>query len=101
MPDYLSNTIQPYPYGGGEHSETILEACLSVAEERRDDIPMGTGAHGMAFVTRLAASIAMDSRKKPTKLGYNRDLSDEMDLLPWPRRGMNPDPVTVNGIAYS
>ena len=67
----------PYAYGGAAHTETILESCLAIMEERLDDMPAGTGPHSVAFQTRLAASIAMDRRNKPPKLAYNRDLSDE------------------------
>ena len=64
---------RPYVYGGPEHHETILEACLASAEQRGDD---AIGTHSMLFQERLAASIRMDRRHKPQTLGYNGDRSD-------------------------
>ncbi len=72
-PDYLTTDL-PFAYGGSAHSETILEACLSVAESRKDD---SFSVHKAEFAARLAASIAMDRKNKPQKLGLNRDRSDE------------------------
>ena len=49
-----------YPYGASDHSETILAACLAVAEEEGND-----GQHGGRWQTYqelLAASIFFDSR---------------------------------------
>jgi len=77
-PNYLTGDT-PYAYGGSQHHETILEACLSVAEERVDDMAPMTGPHGLAFKQRLAASISVDRRLKPQKLGANRDRSDDTD----------------------
>lgn len=72
-PDYLSAPF-PYAYGGVQHTETILEGCLAIAEERLDD---SSGVHADRYQTLLRASIAADMRHKPQKLGYNRDRSDE------------------------
>ena len=94
-PDYLTGD-KPYAYGGPEHGETILEACLSVAEERLDDMPAGTGPHYMAFIERLKASIAMDTRLKPQLLGQNADRSD--DEGQWNRQYLHwLNTVTYNG----
>ena len=73
-PDYLV-TLAPYALGGGEHSETIMEWCMAVFEERYDG--MMQGPHAMAFAQRMQASIALDRRKKPQVLGVNTDLSDD------------------------
>jgi hypothetical protein len=86
-PDYLTGDL-PYAYGGPEHHETILEACLSIAEERLDDMPAGQGPHYGAFMERLKASIAMDSRLKAQYIGRNIDRSDadgtfDRTLLHW------------------
>ena len=84
-----------FPYGGQQHSETILASCLAVAELRINDEP---GIHGADFQRRLAASIAIDKRAHtPENFGYNRDTSDG-DEFPWVYRI---DRVTVNGIFYT
>lgn len=74
-PNYIT-TQAPYCYGGAQHSETILESCLAIAEQRLDDM---SGVHGAKFNERLAASIAMDRKSKPLRLGYNADRSDRPD----------------------
>lgn len=90
---------RPFAYGGAEHAETMLEACLAVAEERRDDMQ---GVHAAAFMARLQASIALDMAKKPQQLGYNRDQSDDMEwrIRQFNNRLLDVGPVTINGIAY-
>ena len=90
--NYLTGDL-PYAYGGAEHHETLLESCLSVAEERLDDVPAGQGPHYGAFMTRLAASVAMDARTKPQLLGRNLDRSDgdgywDRSLLHWLSNGI-------------
>lgn len=86
----------PYPLGGAEHAQTVLEACLSVSEERLDDMPAMAGPHGQAFVNRLMASVAVDRKKKPQLVGYLTDTSDEN--YTGVRRRMMEDPViTFNG----
>ncbi len=95
LPDYLSDAF-PHTYGGMAHAETILESCLSIAEQRLDD---RATVHSMKFQERLAASISLDRRNKPQKLGYNRDLSDGMaygDVRDQHWRS----PITVNGVQY-
>ncbi len=72
-PDYLTQDT-PFALGGSQHSETILEAVLSAAEQFLDD---QRGIHTLAFENRLAASIGMDRKNKPQKLGLNRDRSDD------------------------
>lgn len=64
---------RPYPYGGEAHAETILEACLAVAEERLDNT---RGVHAAAFEEMLVRSKRYDQRLKPQHLGYNADRSD-------------------------
>lgn len=94
-PDYLSGAF-PYAYGGAPHAETILESCLAIAEQRRDD---ATSVHTAKFKERLLASISMDRRNKPQKLGPNNDRSDE---LGWNRQNVHwwsPAP-TYNGQAF-
>lgn len=98
VPDAI-NTHRPFAYGGAEHAETMLEACLAVAEERRDNQP---STHAAAFQARLLASIALDMSKKPQQLGYNRDASDDMEwrIRQFNNRLLDVGPVTINGIAY-
>lgn len=86
-PDYLSTPF-PYAYGGAQHAETILEACLAVAEERQDDQAQGTGPHARAFADRLLASVSMDRRNKPQRLGYNGDRSDTAERF-WDRSNVH------------
>lgn len=87
---------KPYMLGGAAHAETLLEAVLSVAEERRDD---AKGVHWVAFQQCLAASISQDRRAKPQNLGYNRDRSDGPDY-PSRRDIYNQSTVTFNGTNY-
>lgn len=93
-PDYLTGSA-PYAYGGMPHAETILESCLAVAEQRLDD---SSTIHSMKFMERLAASISLDRRSKPQKLGYNGDRSDQRydgNERHWLGTG-----ITVNGVIY-
>lgn len=46
-----------YPPGGAQHSEMILEACLSEAELKYNDSP---GPHQEKFMALLASSIQLD-----------------------------------------
>lgn len=93
LPDMLSGTY-PYPPGGAEHGETIRAACVAAAELYLDN---EKGAMWQNFVERLAASIAIDNRKKGWKIGYNGDRSDHR--LPPGRswRDYDNPPVTYNG----
>lgn len=93
-PDYLSNAA-PYCYGGAQHSETIVESCLAIAEQRLDDT---SGVHGAKFNERLSASIAMDRKSKPQRLGYNSDRSDRSDR-DWPQWWYAPV-ATYNGGSF-
>jgi hypothetical protein len=60
-PNTLSST-QIYPLGGAAHSETLIEAVLSAAEEILDD--NGNGVHRERFLERLGASIRLDDELK-------------------------------------
>ncbi len=95
-PDAL--TLQnPYPWGGAAHAETFLESCLAVLEERLDDEP---GPHAMAFQKRLLASISMDRKVKPQKLGPNLDRSDtERTWDRWAVHWYAPA-ATYNGVSF-
>jgi hypothetical protein len=94
-PDYLSGAF-PFAYGGAPHAETILESCLAIAEQRRDD---AMTVHTAKFKERLLASISMDRRLKPQKLGLNRD---ESDTRQWQRSDVHwwAPAATYNGTSF-
>lgn len=95
IPDALTDNY-PYCYGGAAHAETILESCLAIAEERLDD--QHGGVHGRKFRERLIASIGLDRRMKPQKLGYNGDRTEKRYRRE--RHGWI-DAVTFGGVEYS
>lgn len=57
-PEELSAT-NITPFGGPQHSETIVQACLAVAESRKDD---SASLHQQLWIQRLTASIEIDKR---------------------------------------
>lgn len=84
-------TARPYPYGGMEHSETILSACKAAAERDLDNI--FNGPQKMHFMERLKASIGSDRRHKPQYLGKNLNRES------WPyRRNRLPNTITIAGV---
>ena len=95
-PDYLTGAL-PYAYGGPEHAETLLEACLSVAEKLLDDT---AGVHDREFAKLLEISKMLDARKKPQLAGYNRDWSDVRHREPRYPAPHGWSPVTVDGVLY-
>jgi hypothetical protein len=66
----------PYTLGGPQHSETFLESALAYMELFLDD---RKGIHCLEFDKRLAASIDIDRRARPQRIGYNGDRSDDRD----------------------
>jgi len=64
VPDTIDAT-NAYPVGGGQHSQTIIEAVLSAAEEYLDDEL--NGLHNQRFQTLLASSIRIDQETKREK----------------------------------
>ena len=76
LPDALVDTSAEYPYGSVEHSETILESCLAIAEVREKD--SSSTVHQDRFKELLQASIDGDRRHgdQVQTFGYNRDGSD-------------------------
>lgn len=92
-PKALTESL-PYALGGMGHSETILESCLAIAEQRLDDT---AAIHTMKFMERLAASVALDRRMKPQQLGYNGDRSDMRDR-DYPYRFRDFPGIRVNGV---
>lgn len=67
----------PYAYGGAQHSETILQSCLAVAEQRYND---EQSIHQARFVEKLAASVALDRRSAASDAG-SWPLSGESTTL--------------------
>lgn len=96
-PDALTDAF-PYCLGGQQHVETIREACLMAAENFLDD---GASIHQMKFKERLAASISMDRRNKPQKIGRNVDRSDDLNNnWPWNRHWYAPA-ATYDGMSMN
>lgn len=82
---------QALPLGGQPHAQTVIEACLSAAEEQ--DGPRVTVAktglngkvwlHSERFLECLIASVGHDRQASSSKtLGYNADRSDRAYGLP-------------------
>ncbi len=94
--DYLNEAF-PFHMGGMAHAETVLESCLAIAEQRLDD---SSSVHSRKFQERLIASVNLDRRMKPQKLGYNRDNSDLRDRHYGSRPRAYDNLVTVNGAQY-
>lgn len=96
-----NGAAQPFLYGGPEHGETIIEACLAATELHVDGMP---GAHAQAFDECLQSSIAMDAvLHQPELLGYNGDHRYQRND-PLMRDSMhfeNFSPVTYGGVDYS
>lgn len=83
QPDAFTST-EPWPPGLVEHVETVLESCLSIAEERRNG---ERGLHYTKFLERLQASIADDVHATaPEYFGslieQDRKLQDDSDEIP-------------------
>ncbi len=95
-PDYLSGAF-PYAYGGPQHAETLLEACLEVAEKLMDD---ASGLHADEFRMLLEISKDLDRRNNPQTLGYNGDRSDLRDMAWDRRRGGDSPTITFSGVEY-
>ncbi len=85
----------PYPYGGMQHGETMMEAMLAVAEERYDDEKM---IHNQSYREMLQQSILMDQGHGAEFFGYNGDSSDGAGWMSNRRDRMNG--TTVGGVQY-
>lgn len=97
-PDYLIETITPYPLGGVEHHEAILAQCLAVAELRRDNT---LGVMNIDAEKMLQRAKDNDRRKNPNNLGQNRDTSDGVDWDRYNGHGWTQGGgVVINGINY-
>lgn len=87
-------TAQNYLYGGPEHSQTIVEACLAAAEMQTGE----PGAHANEFAACLKTSIALDqSMHQPEYLGYNGAGGGNSSLMRKDGYFENFDPVTSGG----
>lgn len=68
----------PYPLGGEQHAETIIESCLAWFEENYED---RQGVHTARFQERLMASFSLDAQAtEPDYYGV------QMDYSRWPNR---------------
>lgn len=91
LPDNLVATTKEYPYGGRQHGQTILEACLAAAEA----VPNGQmGLHETLYQQALARSRRIDAQGAAESLGANCDRSDDPDAVDRIAR------VTYNGVLY-
>jgi hypothetical protein len=82
------------PYGGVPHSQTLIEAVLSVCEEQAGK----RGIHSQLFIEQLVRSIGHDRRTaSPDTLGYNSDCSDLMPLDYGDHHGRGSYVTTYNG----
>lgn len=73
LPDVLTGSVI-YPYGGSAYGQTILQACLAVAEQRYNDA--ASTNHQQEYAAMLAAAIERDRRfTSVSSLGYNGDPS--------------------------
>ena len=83
QPDSIDAT-HPYPLGGTQHAESILESCLAAAESTMDDV---ADVHDQRAKELLAQSIRTDRALSPVQsLGYNGDASTEFDSRMQDRR---------------
>lgn len=89
----------PMPFGGNEHAQTILEACLAEAEVERG---VKESVHEPRFKERLFASVSHDRKVgSPPTLGRNVDRSDRLDeSYTETFHDLDNNIVTYNGVAY-
>jgi len=84
-------TALPWPFGGVQHTETIIESVLSIAEQRLHD---ERGLHFARFLERLTSSVSLDRQRGPRNYGYN-------DSNEYGRLSGRPDRyVLYNGVRY-
>jgi hypothetical protein len=85
------STGSPYPLGGQQFAEVILESILAMAEVRKND---ELGLHSQRYRDLLATAVEQDRRAfAPAYLGYNADRSDRAQWTYEPIRG-----VKYNGV---
>ena len=89
LPDALSAT-NPYPLGGEQFAEVIVEACLAAAESTMDD---NQQVHAERYATELALAIGVDNTHRSIdNLGYNGN-----GPTAFPSRSRSGTP-TLNGV---
>lgn len=77
VPEPMSDD-RPYPLGGRQYAEVLLQSCLALAEERVN------GAAGVAtgrYLERLAAAIQLDVQSLAAMEDAAWPLSDDADSL--------------------
>ena len=87
------------PYGGQVHAQTLIEACLTAAEEMMNVV---NGPHAGKFIENLRTSVSLDRKAGcPESVGINRDRSDRpMDEWEYTWHDMNGSPVRYGGVLY-
>jgi len=71
------STSAPYPLGGASRGELVLQSCLSIAEQRRDE---ASGVQTQLFYEMLKAAVDSDRAALPDTFGYVGDGSDKSNL---------------------
>ena len=90
-------TNNPWPLGGAQMAELLLESCLAIAEHRMDDSV--TGHHQARFKELLAAAIDREARATAAEtVGYNGDPGARVAWSPAGQHGWSP--VTYEGVLY-
>lgn len=85
LPDAIS-TSNIYHFGGAQHAETMLQSCLETAARR---VNGESGVHAAKWMERLQASIDIDRRVGPQRLGFS---SSEREVF------TRPIDVKYNGV---
>lgn len=91
-PTYLSGDM-PYAYGGPQHAQTLLAACLATTELDWDG---KIAEREVEFQKRLSASIQIDRRNKQQFFGYNGNPIRDRHGVHW-RRAAFPV-ITIGGL---
>lgn len=77
VPDTMS-VDRPYPLGGAQYAELLLQSCLSVSEQRtKGEAGVETGR----FIERLAAAIQLDVQALAATEGSAWPLGEDADSL--------------------
>jgi hypothetical protein len=93
-PDYLSNDAH-YPYGGFQHAETLLGACLTESEAYLES----GNVQLQRYEKLLARSIKLDARAHSAeRLGVDFDRSDAPSNIGNPLVANDSWHVTYNGV---
>ena len=72
------NVAQRFPWGGVEHGETVIAACLAQAERRENDV---RGIRWEEWQEALRDSIRLENSFAPNFLGENTDRSDDLSSV--------------------